>query len=231
MPRIYPDMQRDQRSRQTIFCHGGYEMRSHSETRWASIMDVLGVRWLYEPRVIDTRHGWYLPDFYLPACGVFVEVKGPAPVLEEIEKAHDAEEATGCPVIFAHGDPEMDHGQLLGGLLTYYGKNQYMDFSTVELGALIRKYCDLHTYAAFLTAGDRRERPNATSVSETINEVVASWMDRNAIEDWKRQLHRPLNEAKNLECGQHSLAEWFVGVFSASIARKRAEMIKEEYAA
>lgn len=231
MHRIHPDMQRGERRRQTIFRHGGYEMRSNSETRWASIMDVLGVRWLYEPRVIDTRHGWYLPDFYLPACGVFVEVKGPTPVLEEIEKAQDTEEATGCPVIFAHGDPEMLHGELFHGLLTYYGKKRAMDFPTAEMGALVRRFYDLHTYAAFLTAGDRRERPDVTTMSDALNELFASWMDRNATEDWKRQLHRPLNEVKSQAHGQNSLAEWFVGAFATFVAKKRAEMTEKECAA
>ena len=67
------------RDKQTIFRYGGYEMRSHSETRWAAIMDVMGVTWVYEPRTVTTRHGGYMPDFFLPAVGAFLEVKGPTP--------------------------------------------------------------------------------------------------------------------------------------------------------
>ncbi len=65
------------RDKQTIFRYGGYEMRSHSETRWAAMMDAMSVSWIYEPRTVVTRHGGYMPDFFLPAVGAFVEVKGP----------------------------------------------------------------------------------------------------------------------------------------------------------
>lgn len=216
-------MQRDERRKQTIFRHSGYEMRSMSEVRWASIMDVLRVRWLYEPRVVDTRHGWYLPDFYLPACGVYIEVKGPAPVLEEIEKAKDAEEETGCPVIFAHGNPEMLHGELFHGLLTYYGPNGPMDFPTAEMGALVRRFYDIHTYAAFLAAGDRRERPDVVMLGEALEELFQSWMDRQGLEEWKRRIHQPLNEARRQDHQQSSLAEWFVSEFARLVESKRTK--------
>lgn len=207
--------------RQTIFRHNGYEMRSHAEQRWASIMDVLGVRWIYEPRTIDTRHGWYMPDFYLPACGVFVEVKGPTPTQIEVEKARDAEAATGCPVIFAYGDPEMMHGELLHGLLSYYAPRGPIDLPTAELGEMVRRHYALRTYASFLTAADRKPRPDVRMLGEIMQEVMLGMLQRDQFEAYRRDLHKPLNDSKTDAAGQHSLAEWFICQFVVAVERNK----------
>lgn len=60
--------------------YGGYRFRSRLEARWAVFFDTLGLRWGYEIEGfrIPTRIGTvnYLPDFYLPNSGQWVEVKG-----------------------------------------------------------------------------------------------------------------------------------------------------------
>lgn len=209
--------------RQVIFRHAGYEMRSHSETRWASIMDALRVAWVYEPRVIDTRHGWYLPDFYLPAAGVFVEVKGPQPSKVEIEKAQDVESATGCPVIFAHGDPEMLHGELFHGMLSYYGERCALSYSTAEIGSLVRKHYDLRTYAGYLTAGNRRERPGVVSIGQALDELMAGWMSRGDRNAFLAEMHAPLNKAKAERYTQTSRAEWVLAEFERLVRVRRQQ--------
>lgn len=67
----------------------GHRFRSRLEARWAVVFDTLGIEWQYEPQGYEcgvrlTKSLWweeyprinYLPDFWLPGEGVFVEVKG-----------------------------------------------------------------------------------------------------------------------------------------------------------
>jgi hypothetical protein len=191
----------------TIHRHAGYEMRSHSETRWAAMMDVMGVTWLYEPQVIKTRHGGYMPDFFLPAAGMFIEVKGPAPTQIEREKALDAQEATGYPVVFAYGRPEMLSAELYHGMLSYYGYSGDVSFSTAEIGSLVRHFYDMHTYAGYMTAGEHKDRPTCFRMSDGIEEVINGWLSRDQREAKMRELHAPLNAAKSTENRQASRAE------------------------
>lgn len=57
--------------------YNGYRFRSRLEARWAVFFDSLGIPYLYEPEGFVLPNGdWYLPDFYLPDCKQFFEVKG-----------------------------------------------------------------------------------------------------------------------------------------------------------
>lgn len=58
----------------------GYRFRSRLEARWAVFFDNMGLRWRYEVEGFDLgERGWYLPDFYLPDWGCFVEIKPDIP--------------------------------------------------------------------------------------------------------------------------------------------------------
>jgi hypothetical protein len=54
----------------------GHRMRSRLEARWAVFMDCLGIEWEYEKEGYDLDGVWYLPDFWLPKQGMWMEVKG-----------------------------------------------------------------------------------------------------------------------------------------------------------
>jgi hypothetical protein len=59
----------------------GHLFRSRLEARWAVFFDYLGIKWSYEPEGFEVGFGndclrRYLPDFFLPDLGVWVEVKG-----------------------------------------------------------------------------------------------------------------------------------------------------------
>jgi hypothetical protein len=56
--------------------YGGCHFRSRLEARWACVFDHLEIEWHYEPEGFETPHGRYLPDFYLPEGGAWIEVKG-----------------------------------------------------------------------------------------------------------------------------------------------------------
>lgn len=69
--------------------YAGCRFRSRLEARWAVFFDALGIDWQYEPQGFEesidtyddnwtslTRTVRWLPDFYLPSTGTWVEVKG-----------------------------------------------------------------------------------------------------------------------------------------------------------
>lgn len=63
--------------------YNGCLFRSRLEARWAVFFDQLGVRYEYEKEGYKLRHGWYLPDFWLPDQDCWFEVKPDKPRDEE----------------------------------------------------------------------------------------------------------------------------------------------------
>jgi hypothetical protein len=55
--------------------YGGITMRSRTEARWATFMDLLGVGWHYEHEGFELPSGRYLPDFWVPSVGAYLEIK------------------------------------------------------------------------------------------------------------------------------------------------------------
>lgn len=53
----------------------GYRFRSRLEARWACFLTQAGVAFEYEPEGFETSAGRYLPDFYLPGLGEWLEIK------------------------------------------------------------------------------------------------------------------------------------------------------------
>lgn len=54
----------------------GYKFRSRLEARWAVFFDSYGIDYEYEIEGFELENGLrYLPDFYIPSLGVYVEVK------------------------------------------------------------------------------------------------------------------------------------------------------------
>lgn len=176
-----------------IFRHNGYPMRSHSETRWASMMDCMGIRWLYEPRLFKTSLGMYLPDFYLPDMGAYLEVKGPPPTEEEIQKAEDVQAETGRPVIFAHGKPVM-HGLRLGGAkLSSWICGKPVHVSMYEVSQGIEKYISLRDCAKLAYAGRIQSHPDFSSVSDLVGDYLRSLMTRGEEEKERAKENKVLN--------------------------------------
>lgn len=85
----------------------GYNFRSRLEARWAVFFDHLGIRWDYEPEGFELGNGLrYLPDFWLPDAGLWVEVKPGAPDAPAREKAWRLALNTGHPVFVTNGLPD-----------------------------------------------------------------------------------------------------------------------------
>lgn len=62
--------------------YAGCRFRSRLEARWAVFFNTAGIPWQYEPQGFVIAGRPYLPDFYLPECGTWVEVKGHAGAVE-----------------------------------------------------------------------------------------------------------------------------------------------------
>lgn len=75
--------------------YSGSTFRSKLEADWAATLDSLGVRWEYEPETITLPSGTtYIPDFWLPDVGTWLEVKGTG--VPRIEKAVELGESLAC---------------------------------------------------------------------------------------------------------------------------------------
>lgn len=55
--------------------YNGYRFRSRLEARWAVFFKTLGIRYEYEREGFKTKTENYLPDFYLPDCKCWIEIK------------------------------------------------------------------------------------------------------------------------------------------------------------
>ena len=67
--------------------YNGYRFRSRLEARWAVFFDAAGIEYQYEPEGFEHCGCRYLPDFYLPEFGLYVEVKpSKTKLMEDQEK-------------------------------------------------------------------------------------------------------------------------------------------------
>jgi len=91
--------------------YNGYRFRSRLEARWAVFFDTLGIHYEYEPegydlssvghadKMLAPEDMWYLPDFFLPNLGCYVEIK-PLDVPDVIA-------LTKCSVLANNGEHEV----------------------------------------------------------------------------------------------------------------------------
>jgi hypothetical protein len=100
----------------------GVQYRSRTEAEWAAALKAHEIECQYEPRVflfglVAPPH-WqyadaYLPDFWLPAHRLWLEVKPHAPNLIEYRKAALLAECTGSGVLIATGGPNISDAMIL----------------------------------------------------------------------------------------------------------------------
>lgn len=92
--------------------YNGYRFRSRLEARWAVFLDYLGLDYQYEPEGFELEGvGRYLPDFYVPSWGAWVEVK-PMPdepngetVVAWLRRAKPLTDGTGKVALLFLGSP------------------------------------------------------------------------------------------------------------------------------
>lgn len=83
----------------------GITYRSRVEARWAVFFEHMGWPAAYEPEGFDMEGTWYLPDFWLPDLGVYVEIKAADPTDEEVSRCRKLAEHTGKQVWLIAGSP------------------------------------------------------------------------------------------------------------------------------
>lgn len=116
---------------------GGVTYRSRLEARWAIVFTMLGLRFQYEPTKLDIGlEKRYIPDFWLPTQGCFIEIKPGHPSAVEEDRAKRCAVVTkrttyifgcGVPAIGRDGaptfedctEPSVAHGY------RYYPDGQY----------------------------------------------------------------------------------------------------------
>jgi hypothetical protein len=88
--------------------YDGHLFRSRLEARWAFVFNYMGVPYQYEPEQFTLPDGrGYIPDFFLPAAGTWIEIKGDAIPAEISDKAHGLYLLTGQPVYLIGGSPRV----------------------------------------------------------------------------------------------------------------------------
>ena len=99
--------------------YNGYSFRSRTEAKWAYVFDRLNIKYLYENEGYELENGdWYLPDFYLPNHGFFIEIKGATPSQTELDKCSFLANGLSKPVVMAIGNPDDFNS------LCFYGYNR-----------------------------------------------------------------------------------------------------------
>jgi hypothetical protein len=84
----------------------GHRFRSRAEARWAVFFNAIGLRYEYEKEGFDLDGVWYLPDFFLPEIGYWLEVKGADPSMDETRLCGSLVKASDKPLLLAVGAPE-----------------------------------------------------------------------------------------------------------------------------
>jgi hypothetical protein len=95
--------------------YNGYRFRSRLEARWAVFFDEAGIRYEYETEGFELSSGRkYLPDFWLPDFGIYVEIK---PILSHNDSTRkdvyenqemlcsDFRDETGKAILLYRGNP------------------------------------------------------------------------------------------------------------------------------
>jgi hypothetical protein len=88
--------------------YDGYHFRSRTEARYAVLWKACYWPYEFERQGFSLERGAYLPDFYLPQQGIWVEVKGPPPSFEEEDLCQCLAIETLQPVIIAWGQPSWE---------------------------------------------------------------------------------------------------------------------------
>lgn len=75
--------------------YDGTLFRSRLEADWAATLNANNIKWAYEPETITLPSGTiYIPDFWLPELGTWIEVKGPG--IPRVEKTIELAKTRAC---------------------------------------------------------------------------------------------------------------------------------------
>lgn len=185
------------KERRTVYHHKGYRLRSYTELMWARLLDAADIFYLYEPHLQRIEGGSYLPDFYLPNVGVYLEVKGTDPTSEEIRKADDVMDRTGTPVLFLIGRPESDRNGLMNcGLLAKGTCGWNSNVCPHDLDQLYLQGMGYPHWLKLLASVRAYDMDYVRHISEIMEEYCMDAMGRPAMETHLRMTHKRVNDER-----------------------------------
>lgn len=174
----------------------GILFRSRLEATWAIFLDLVGVDYCYEHKQLAVGEGFYLPDFWLPDLGVWLELKPDTergPSQDERSKAEAVANYTGQPCLIFCGFPTGGDGLnevlmfLPGSLLT-------RDYFQTIYRSMPQEIKDLYTIAA-LTAKSRIGNMAAKHMSDCVMILLAEigvinrYVHNSAIQKYPREAY------------------------------------------
>lgn len=182
------------RERRAIYHHNGYRLRSYTELMWARLIEASGIFYLYEPDLVRVDEGCYLPDFWLPNVGIYLEVKGKDPTPEEIQKADAVMARTGKEVMFLVGLPESDRSGLCNcGFLMRGASGWHHNISPYDLQCLVRDHVSPEMAARMSLSVQKDEMDYVRQVGEALEEMFLVRADRSDMERVLRETHAEAN--------------------------------------
>ncbi|AYZ84365.1 hypothetical protein EGY27_16440 [Pseudomonas aeruginosa] len=205
-------MKGDER-RRTIYQHQGYKLRSYTELMWARLMDAVDIFYLYEPHLIQVDGCKYLPDFYLPAADMYLEVKGARPTEIEVAKADQTRKYTGRPVVFLVSRPQSDARGFMNCYLLVPRGDEWVDMSLDWLGQILLTAAGESAWTKAILSVREDILDCLRPASEVVDEVLLEMMGRSEAEDYLRLTHKRTNEDRcsvdrELSMSDRGIAWW-----------------------
>ena len=203
------------RERRTVYHHQGYRLRSYTELVWARVLDAAEIFYLYEPDLIHVGEGFYLPDFWLPNVGIYLEVKGKHPTAEEIGKADAVMDRTGKEVFFLIARPDSDNSGLCNCGLLVRGANGWTDsISPYELHRLVGELVSRSAWVRINLAVKDDDMDWVRPIGHLLEEFFLNKADRSDMEKVLRSTHSEANRARSAVEREVSACErglkWFL---------------------
>jgi len=125
-----------------------FRFRSRLEARWAVFFDYMLIDWKYEVEGFTFGDGsCYLPDFYIPALQVFVEIKSHLPTYDETDRAYKLWKS-GRPIIVLPGAPWESQTRIWAGFVEGPTEMRLRLFANLISGLESVRWRDLAAIAA-----------------------------------------------------------------------------------
>ena len=203
------------RERRAIYHHNGYRLRSYAELLWARVLEAAEIFYLYEPDLVRVDEGYYLPDFWLPNVGIYLEVKGKNPTEEEIQKAEAVMKRTGREVMFLVGRPQSDREGLMNcGMLVRGSGGWTNGICPYDLHCLVRDHVDYVMWLRISRAAKGDIMDNVRPIGDILEELFLGMADRSDMEQCLRETHAPVNAERLASLPAPSVCEraikWFL---------------------
>lgn len=185
------------RERRQVYHHQGYRLRSYTELLWARVLEAADIFYLYEPDLVRVDDGYYLPDFWLPNVGIYIEVKGKRPTEEEIHKADAVMTRTGREVVFLYGKPESDKSGLFNCGMQVRGTGGWTDaISPFDLHDLVREMLGTAAWARIHSAVQQDDMDWVRPIGHILEEFFLTKADRPDMEKVLRETHAETNRLR-----------------------------------